>query len=210
MNVREIPRKQASFLIRYALQSFGIIVLVAILVRSFIFSSYAMSGSAMLPSVFPGDFLVGSKVRLSAVKRGTVVALRCPLLKDKLCLKRIVALPGDRVEFKANALIINGQAAQYFRAGTFEIETIAGTSWAIWPTNTQKSPLAALVVPPQNVYLLNDKRADRDDSRSWGPVRSDMLEARVISVWMSLDWYDNDRVRGWPRVRWERLFRSID
>lgn len=210
MSITDAPRQQANFLLRYSLQSFGFILLAAILIRTFIFSSYVMSGSAMLPTIWPGDFLVASKVRVKEVKRGDVVALRCPASKDKLCLKRIVGLPGDRVEFHGENLILNGRPAKYIPAGAFQTEMIAGTGWAIWPSKSGLPDPVVVVVPPQNIYLLNDKRADRDDSRSWGPVTLDFLEARISRVWMSLDWYDGEMVRTWPRIRYSRILHSVD
>ena len=67
------------------------------------------------------------------------------------------------------------------------------------------------MVPPKQVYLLNDRRGDGEDSRAWGPVNRADIEARIQWVWLSLDWYDSDgSVRGWPRLRWSRLLRSID
>jgi len=198
------------FLLRYSLQSFGAILFLAILIRFFLFSSYAMSGSAMLPTIWPGDFLVASRVRLKDIHRGEVVALRCPNTKDRLCMKRVIALPGDRVEFKGDTLVVNGVVAHYIPAGQFQTEVTSAGSWAIWPAKSSGSEPQPVVVPPQNIYLLNDKRADRDDSRTWGPVTMDNLEARVAYVWMSLDWFDGDHVRKWPRIRWARLFHSID
>jgi signal peptidase I len=198
------------FLLRYSLQSFGAILILAILIRTFFFSSYVMSGSAMLPTIWPGDFLVASRIRVKEVKRGEVVALRCPANRDKLCLKRVVALAGDRVEFRGEGLVVNGQAAKYIPNGTFEIEAVAGGSWAIWPAKSLNLPSEAVVIPPLAIYLLNDKRADPDDSRAFGPVTVDYLEARVVGVWMSLDWFEGEHVRTWPRIRWARVFHSID
>lgn len=198
------------FLFRYALQSFGIVLILALLMRTFLFSSYVMSGSGMLPSIWPGEFLIASKLRVKELRRGDVVALHCPSAKDHLCLKRVVAIPGDRVEFHNGRLEVNTIPAQYRRKGPFETEIVSGVSWAIWPAKDESKDPEPVVVPPQAVYLLNDKRSDRDDSRTWGPVTMDLLEARVLRVWMSLEWYDKDHVRTWPRVRWSRLFRSVD
>ena len=198
-------------LFRYSLQSFGLILLLAILIRTFFFSSYVMSGVSMLPSVWPGDFLVGSKMRLWEIQRGDVVALRCPNAKDKLCLKRVVGLPGDRIEFRDESLVLNGRQARLIPAGVFATESFAGRSHAIWPASASGQPLPGpVVIPPRSVYLLGDKRGDLDDSRTWGPVAQDFVEAKIVRVWMSLDWYDGERVRAWPRIRAERLLRSID
>jgi signal peptidase I len=208
-------KKQANFLFRYALQSFAVILILAIFVRTFLVSSYVMSGWSMLPSVWPGDFLVAGKWKMTSIERGDVVILRCPQVKDRICLKRVVGLAGDRVEFRDGLLHVNGQAASYQNvAAEVQMELVSGQSWLIWPAPfTGKTGLTEgdpVVVPPDHLYLLNDKRSDREDSRAWGPVKSDLLEARALRVWLSLDWYEGDQVRSWPRVRWPRMLRSID
>lgn len=203
--------KQANFVLRYSLQSFGVILLLAVFIRLFLISSYAMSGAAMLPTIWPGDFLIASKWRVQAqLQRGQVVALRCPFVSEGLCLKRVLGLPGDRIEFRGGQLLVNGEAARHRAQGQFETESVSGESWAIWPEPANAKAVLPVVVPPQTVFLLNDKRSDREDSRLWGPVAQDLIEARVRRVWMSLDWYDGERVRTWPRVRWARLMRAID
>ena len=206
---------QASFLLRYALQSLAVVLGLAILLRTFIISSYAVSGASMLPSILPGDFLVGTKLHLKDIGRGAVVTMHCPMARDHLCLRRVIGLPGDRIEFKGGELVLNGQVSRYVPEGVFQTEFAGGSAWAIWPDQPGHHDPALhmqtpVVVPPQNLYLLNDKRGDHDDSRLWGPVSQDFLESKVVRIWMSLDWFDGDQVRLWPKIRWPRLMRSID
>ncbi len=205
MKPLQSPRRRNQFLLRYTLQSLAAILILAVLLRTFIFSSLVMSGAGMLPSVLPGEFLLGLRRHFSEVKRGDVMTVRCPPQRERLCLKRVIGLPGDRVEFHADGLIVNGHLATYRALGVFENEAVEGTSWVIWP---EKGGFAAsaTVVLPRHVYLLNDKRSDHDDSRVCGPVPLDLVESKIIFVWMSLDWYDEERVRSWPRLRWNRLF----
>ncbi|MBX3021514.1 MAG: signal peptidase I [Bdellovibrionales bacterium] len=205
-------KKQADFVVRYALQSFGLILLIAVLVRIFFISSYVMSGSAMLPSVWPGDFLVATKMHMNEPVRGDVVILRCPGSKERVCLKRVVGIPGDRVEFKAGQLIVNGLPARSRELGSeFVQEKVGDASWAIWPGDKSLDSKDPIIVPPAYVYVLNDKRADEEDSRSWGPLPADLVEGRASRIWLSLDWFEkNGEVRAWPRVRWGRMLRGID
>jgi signal peptidase I len=205
--------KQGTFLVRYALQSFGIILVLAVLIRTFLISSYVMSGWSMLPNIWPGDFLLGDKITKTRLQRGDVVVLRCPNAKDQICMKRVVGLPGDRIEFRNHELIINGEKSRHkeVKEGV-ELESVLGARWLIWPLTKGKEPLDAepLVVPPHELYLLNDKRSFLEDSRTWGTVKIDQLDAKVWRVWLSLDWYDGDVVRSMPRIRWSRMLRSID
>lgn len=215
MTATDTAKKRANFLLRYVLQSLAVILILAILVRTFLISSYVMSGWSMLPSVWPGDFLLAGKWNLAKVERGDVVVLHCPHQKDHICLKRVVGLAGDRIEFRGGLLVVNGQTATYQPVSAdVQMEVVAGKSWLIWPApftgRTRTEDEAPVVVPPHSLYLLNDKRSDSEDSRTWGPVKSDLLEARALRVWLSLDWFDGDEVRTWPRLRWARMLRSID
>lgn len=208
----DAAKKQADFVVRYALQSFGLILLIAVLLRIFFISSYVMSGASMLPSIWPGDFLVASKMHLSDPKRGEIVVLRCPSAKERVCLKRVVGVPGDRIEFKAGRLIINGGLAKAKALGSeFVQEGVGDTSWAVWPGGKSIDSKEPVIVPPGYMYVLNDKRADLEDSRTWGPLPVDLVEGRASRIWLSLDWFEKSgQVRSWPRIRWARLLRGID
>lgn len=208
----DTAKKQASFLLRYAVQSFAAIFVVAVFVRLFFVSSLVMSGASMLPNIWPGDFLVGQKWRLGRVERGDVVVLRCPAAKERICMKRVIGLEGDRIEFLEGQLMINGVAVKDRRLSEdFITETTDGRTWMVWPGKLDAlAKVKPAIVPPQHMYLLNDKRGDSEDSRTWGAVPMDLLEAKVSLVWLSLDWTDGDQVRPWPQVRWQRIFRTVD
>ncbi len=211
MSTTDAAKKQFHFLIRYVLQSAAIIVICAVLIRVFLISSYVMSGASMLPSVWPGDFLIGFRWSVGEPRRGDVVALRCPGERERTCLKRVVAVAGDRVEFADGRLVVNGQPGRLKPLNKeLALESVGGRSWVIWQPSQPIASRAPLIVPPQQVYLLNDKRSDEEDSRSWGPVAQEYLEAKVKYVWLSLEWYKGQEVRTWPAVRWRRLLRSID
>ena len=211
MSSTDATRKQLGFLIRYSLQSASIIVLLAIFLRVFVLSSYVMSGASMLPSIWPGDFLVALKWGTQGAKRGEVVALHCPGARDRTCLKRVVGVAGDRIEFQGGKLIVNGESAQKRQISKeISVEAVGRRSWLIWPSEPAAGVKEPLIVPPGHVYLLNDKRVDGEDSRSWGPVPVSELEGKARFVWLSLDWFEEGRVRDWPRPRWHRMLRSID
>lgn len=211
MSKTDAAKKQTSFVLRYAIQSFGLILVLALLIRLFFISSYVMSGQSMLPSIWPGDFLLGYKWQISEPRRGEVLVLRCPHQSEPICLKRVVGVGGDRIEINAGNLVINGKPVRFKALGDFGQETVEGASWPIWPEAHSKSNQEALIVPPHYVYVLNDRRQNQEDSRQFGPLPVELVEARVGRIWLSLDWsLPSGDVRSWPRVRWSRLFRSID
>jgi signal peptidase I len=207
-----MAKKQASFLLRHALQSFGVIFAIAVLVRTFFVSSLVMSGMSMSPNIWPGDFLVGRKWRLSHVLRGDVVVLRCPNTRGRLCMKRVIGLEGDRIEFLGGRLMVNGlEVKERQLSEAFRAEAIGDRTWMVWPAKSSgEAEAKPAIIPPRHIYLLNDKRSDFNDSRTWGAVPMDLLEAKLSFIWLSLDWSDGDQVRTWPEMRWSRFFRSVD
>lgn len=209
MSSTDIGKKQLSFVFRYALQSLAIIVGLAIVIRILLLASFVMSGASMLPSIWPGDFLLGFKWGTRDVKRGDIVALRCPHQKERTCLKRVVGLAGDRIEFHRGFLVINGRAARIATRGQFVTESLGGSQWTVW-SSERGSNRKVEVVPPHHVYLLNDKREEPEDSRNWGSVHVNLIDARIKWIWLSLEWYEGQRIRSWPKLRMGRLLRSID
>lgn len=211
MKAFSIIKRQASFFFTYALQSLAIVLIAALLIRAFLLASYVMSGAGMLPSVLPGDFVLAVKIDAERSKRGSVVAIQCPTDKDRICMKRVVGIEGDRIEFQDGDLVVNGRSTRDRALSNDFIQEVQGSHrWVIWASDEPEPSVEPVVVPPGHVFLLNDKRSDREDSRRWGVVPSHQIEARVRWIWLSLEWTDGESIRSWPRVRWSRMLRSID
>jgi signal peptidase I len=102
----------------------------------------------MQPTLHPHDRIVS--VAESAYKRGQVVVLKDPERHGEYLVKRIVALPGDRVEVFNGQLMINGRAVRepYIR------ETI-------------EYQLPPEQVAPNEAFVLGDNRNESDDSHLW-------------------------------------------
>lgn len=84
-------------------------------------------------------------------------------------IKRVVGLPGDRIEIRNGHVIRNGRAAN---------EPFAAS--CVDPVCN----LAAIVVAPGEYFLMGDNRGDSNDSRFWGPVpRSWIIGKAVATYW---------------------------
>jgi signal peptidase I len=106
-----------------------ILFVVTILVRSLIFAPFTIPSGSMLPSLLIGDYLFVAKwpygysrysfpfgivqfdgrIMESLPERGDIVVFRYPGQRNEDFVKRVIALPGDTVELRGGAVVLNGQ-----------------------------------------------------------------------------------------------------
>lgn len=119
-----------------------------------------VAGQSMAPTYRPGDILLTRGVGKAGLpQRGDVVVFRHAGTR---MLKRVVALPGDRVELEAGRLFVNGESVD----GRARVHGAYTASWR---------------VPIGGCFVAGDNPAVSDDSRAWDEpfVRMDDLEAVV-------------------------------
>ncbi len=132
-------------------------------VHLFVVQVSIVKGKSMEPCLHDGDRLVVDRFayNLGDVRRGDVVVLRYPLDPDLDFVKRIVGLPGDRIEMHNGTLFVNGTACD---------------AYGCIPDHQELPPM---VVPQQNYYVLGDNRPISCDSRDFGLVAQSLLKGRV-------------------------------
>lgn len=128
-----------------------------------------VTGPSMLPHVQPGEVVLINTLayRLGPIKRGDIVALDHDEATAQTFLKRVVALPGDRVRIERGRLFVNGSAV--------------AEPYVSFP---DRGDVPEITVPAHDIYVLGDNRAESEDSRTWGPVaESAVIGKAVIGLW---------------------------
>ena len=173
------------------------------------------SGS-MRPTILEGDVVFVNRLAynlklpltdvvlapLADPKRGDIVTFTSPKDGTRL-IKRIVGLPGDRVEMRGDILTINGVAARYDAFSTtpeavgpqrvtdavHATEHLAGSQRSIQflPGVRARRDFAALVVPADSYFMLGDNRDNSEDSRYIGVVPRKLLIGRANHIVVSAD-----------------------
>lgn len=220
---------------RQYLLTVGTAVLCAILVRQFLLTAYKVPTGSMQPALKPGDFIFsaraayGFKVPFSGTilferlpERGDLVVFNYPNQPDVNYVKRVIALPGDRVQITENRLTLNGLPLKYQRIADAAIENPSPSLFEAfdesdgthhWPVILEKGArdrnFGPVVVPPGEVFLLGDNRDTSDDSRYWGTVPVSQIRGRAVMIWLSVDWQNSWGENRFPRLRWERMFSAV-
>ena len=186
----------------------------------------SISGASMQPSLLDGDkvwvnklaydvkipFTEISLAELSDPARGDVVIIDSKKAQKRL-VKRIVGIPGDTIYMQNNALVINGEAANYEVLSRDEDATIIMEEL---PDKAHRARLSSryvsrtsrsygpTVVPQDQYFVLGDNRDNSADSRVYSFVPREEIIGRSSSVVFSLDSDNSYLPRG------ERFLSGID
>ena len=140
-------------------------VLIAVLLHLFLAQSSVVYGESMQPNFFTDQRLIVEKLtyHLHAPVRGDVVILRDPDGGALPLIKRVVGLPGERVTVADGRVYIDGGMLD--EPYLDEPTDGASRSW---------------VVPPFQIFVMGDNRANSRDSRFFGPIATDSILGHAI------------------------------
>jgi signal peptidase I len=225
-------RERARALVRDYLESLVIAVVLALIIRLFILTAYKIPTGSMWPTLQVGDFVFAYKLpyglrlpfggdkwfAFTTPQRGEVVVFRYPNDESLSYIKRVVAVPGDKIEVRKRRLFINDQPAKYTReplngpgnAEQFVVlqESILGSERDVTVSKSEAHrDFGPEVVPPGSIFVMGDNRDSSDDSRYWGMIPVKNVDGHVFAVWLSLDWQKSPG--GFPAVRWNRLLAPV-
>ena len=225
-------------------------LLIAGVVRTLLFQPFNIPSGSMIPTLLVGDYLFVSKysygysryslpfglgffsgrIFASEPKRGDVAVFRHPPSNRDDFIKRVVGMPGDRVQMIDGRLYLNGtvvprrriedHVSRDFRGSVRRVaqyeETLPnGKTYTIRESQGDRGPAdntREFVVPPGNYFAVGDNRDDSNDSRSWGFVPFENFVGRAEIIFFSTDgsagWLQPWK---WPEAtRFNRIFDSID
>ena len=152
-------------------------VIIALLINLLLAQATRVYGQSMEPNLHTDQRLVVEKISYSrwwpvgGPQRGDVVVFRVDPNSD-LLIKRVIGLPGDRVEIRAGQVYINGEPL--------------GEVYITGPTYGDYGPVD---VPPLYIFVLGDNRGFSNDSRAFGALS---LESVIGRAWLSY----------WPPDQW--------
>jgi signal peptidase I len=147
-------------------------VVMALLIQFFLAQSTIVFGQSMEPNLHQDQRLVVEKVsyRWHGPQRGDIVVLPDPSGGPIPLIKRVVGLPGERVNIAAGRVYVDGAALD--EPYLAQITTGEGRSWQ---------------VPPMQVFVMGDNRGDSRDSRYFGPVSIETLVGHAVFRLWPLD-----------------------
>lgn len=228
-------------------------LVIALVVRTFLFQPFNIPSGSLIPTLLIGDYLFVSKysygyskhsfpysivplegrfIFADEPKRGDIAVFKLPMDGQTDYIKRVIGLPGDRIQMIGGLLHINGSAVKREQIGTFGStdkfgrpaqvplyrETLpGGVAHEIIESEGDTSYFDntdVYNVPAGHFFMMGDNRDNSQDSRALnavGYVPFENFVGRAEIIFFSID--ENVRfweVWNWPwAIRWNRMFRRI-
>jgi signal peptidase I len=210
--------------------SFFPVILIVFMLRSFLVEPFKIPSSSMVPTLLVGDFILVNKftygirlpvinrkiVELNNPERGDVMVFRYPEDPSLDYIKRVVGVPGDRIEYRNKRLTINGaqvparqtedylsrERMQFSRRyveslGKVEHEILLeddapqiggpGRAFPFAGNCNYNNNGLTCTVPPGHYFMMGDNRDNSSDSRVWGFVPDENIVGKAFFIWLNLN-----------------------
>jgi len=151
-------------------------VVLAIFVILFIYQPVKVEGTSMMPTlddqerIFINKFVY--RFHFGNIDRGDTVVFWFPGDPSKSYIKRVIGMPGDRVEVEQGKVIVNGNAL---------VENY------VPPEFRDQSSMSVRTVPDDEYFVLGDHRSSSNDSRAWGMVPRRYIYGKAVFIYWPLD-----------------------
>lgn len=236
------PKGPPKSLFREYFESLTVTLVMALFGMTFILQAVTVPTGSMQNTILIGDYLIVNKfifnpggqplpfLPMREIQRGDIIVFKYPgnsidprsdrergLVKYQLnYVKRVIGLPGEKVEFKNNHVYINDQLLpehrmignNVVRDGALETREFepreADDKWTVYyDDRTMRAAQSGMrfdpdrfnfgvegkqmIVPENSFFVMGDARDDSDDSRGWGFVPRELVIGRAMFVYWSCD-----------------------
>lgn len=198
-------------------QSVAGTVVIAVFVVTFLVQAFTIPSESMEQTLLIGDYLLVDKLCYGgnsgwnrvlpyrSVRRGDIIVFHYPVNPAQDFVKRVVALPGDRLRLIDKVVYVNGIKQQepyvqyitalhnayrdeFPRTEAPDLEVEA--KW--WKEMRKLVEDHQLIIPEGNYFVLGDNRDDSKDSRYWGFVPRENIIGRPLLIYWSARNLNND------------------
>ncbi len=230
----------------FGIQAFFTVVIFSIFVITFVAQAFQIPSGSMENTLLVGDFLLVDKLHFAggaspvrflpygSIQRGDIIVFNFPVEPSEFVVKRVIGLPGDRIQLRNKMVYVNGVSLQEDyavhisgsydnyrdnfprqRNATREVDQHWRSEMVQYVSDGE------LVVPRDEYFVLGDNRENSADSRYWGFVPRNNIVGRPLVIYLSVKTSgqggsDGKLMHSGPMLahltqlaRWNRMFRLV-
>ncbi|NBU21175.1 signal peptidase I [bacterium] len=222
------PKLQKKWIIENVL-SLGLALLIVLMIRSSVVEAFKIPSGSMIPTLLIGDHIFVNKfaygfklpfsdwvmdhpvylIKREPPKRGDIIVFKYPRDESFYYIKRVVGIPGDKIEQRNKVLYINDQMVNRDLIQGESTETLfkilndskytsasidvfneklndANHLIMLEKTSYINDSFGPITVPSESLFVMGDNRDFSNDSRFWGFVPMKNVKGKAMVVWLSL------------------------
>ncbi|MDK2822149.1 MAG: signal peptidase [Clostridia bacterium] len=164
--------KRYALAFKELLESVIIAIILALIIRTFLFQFFWIPSRSMEPTLLINDRIIVTRFSywFNEPQRGDVVVFKYPLDPKKDYVKRLIGLPGEKIQIINSKLYIN--------------DILVEESYL--PEGLKFGDFGPIQVPEGNYFMMGDNRNNSSDSRVWGFVEEDLLIGKAQFIYWPL------------------------
>ena len=224
--------------VREYFESIVIAVILALFIRTFVVQAFKIPTGSMENNLLIGDHLLVNKfvfgptetaleralLPAGTIRRGDIVVFKYPEEPERDFIKRVIGLPGDKLEVRGKRVYINDTAlvepyAHYLTPAENPSDVHEVTSFDV------RERYGPVTVPPNQYFMMGDNRDNSQDSRYWGFLPREYVKGKALLIYWSYesareDYQEGtagDTIKGlgsvvahfFTRTRWDRMLREV-
>jgi signal peptidase I len=157
-------------------EPFLIAAVLALVIRTFLLGPYKIPTGSMRMTFLEGDRIFVDKVsyRFHTPRRGDIIVFKYPMDPKKDFVKRLIGMPGDRLEIRGGKILVNDQPLE---GPPYDHYYYNRNDWEYAKEGQ------VIEVPAGHYFALGDNSAASSDSRNWGFVPAKNLVGKAFFIW---------------------------
>ncbi|KSU64510.1 S26 family signal peptidase [[Bacillus] enclensis] len=161
------------------IKSLGVALVIVLVVRAFLFTPILVDGASMNTTLHDQDRMIVSKI--GEPERFDIVVFHANEKQDYI--KRVIGLPGDKIEYRDDTLYVNGKAYKepYLDEQKAQIDGELTRSFRL-----EDTAVGQATVPEGHLFVMGDNRRNSTDSRIIGAVPMDQVVGTTNVVFYPL------------------------
>lgn len=156
-------------------------IILVTAIRQFLFTPIVVDGISMMPTLKDTDRMIVNKMSyiIGEPKRFDIIVFQAP--EGKAYIKRVIGLPGDKVEYKEDKLYINGKAYAEPYLEEYKAQLVDGGP--LTEPFTLKDIIGQDTVPKDSLFVMGDNRRFSKDSRHIGVISYDKILGKTNVIY---------------------------
>ena len=199
-------------------ESLVIAVILALFVRTWVFQAFKIPTGSMENNLLIGDHLIVNKMIFPPtmtgleravlprrdIRRGDVIVFKYPEDPERDFIKRVIGLPGERLELRRKKIYINDKPIEEPYVRFLEPPPAEDAA----RSDDLRAWYGPVTVPEHQYFMMGDNRDNSQDSRYWGFLPETYIKGKALFIYFSFE-ENGSLTNMFTDIRWSRMLGRV-